>query len=846
MKKKKERDFSTKKVRVGREQFRKHASSDARLLANIGQLKKTVKLSTQSIVVNKDRLNVTSRRLTLAELIGKSRHSSESVQLHALSGILEFSRRFRDDTRLNLFSIVQVSGACLLSGHHGVRKQARSLLLAVLEQFNIKSARNAANLAITAGAVAEGSGHGVTNDASGSSTAHGAGGTGDKCEECLALYLFQGVVSSNDVIRSDVYRTVISILDRFPFMIANHVDYLIAKLVKNHPDPPTSAHIDCLYALVKFRQGCEDSVRPALVDYLCKVLEYTLVEGPSATSELACLSVASMTVKSLKAITLNTAGIRYDDARLLKALLCCNLYEYEGLTERGQQTLDALFTEFVLSRSELGLMCADIFRSHHLILMVPLIHLYTLRNTICQDHAPRIAGIIMRAMAASTEHFELQNIGALKPEWREQLLRLMPTDSAVLHTLRAALQESMPYGSQHLRQFDVSTIENANLTVYSGDVSCGNAFEELCKGLIESISQRIEMLPVIAAARMVPLALCTEVFCHARSFSKNFGYLKHLPADYEVRREIPCDLDGYLVRLIDTADKNAVALLLTTLLHMSRLPDKIPEREFAAKFLNPDSIRQMREHELSLVARVVLNCSHSAEIVPQLMDLLRLRLRDPTLCPHDAAKRLIDGLLYHLFGGEALTTQGPAAGIDEHLVQVNRVMGAICGESSVLESQMTTDSLDLIEHAMCSCIVGSLERLLKSPSNNVWTVAEGHAIIFRRCLIPECEKLLEKGLCNVALCILNTGLLPHLRSCATAVQPSAHTTGAAATVGASGTQMLVEHALPQSDRPEWMQKILESNAVQRCSEALLNRLPAGDNAEATVARLCSTVAHILI
>ncbi|GIX64432.1 bromodomain-containing protein [Babesia caballi] len=798
MKNKKARDFSTKKARVGRQQFRKHASSDAKLLANVGQLKRTVKLATQSIVVNKDRLNVTSRRLTLAELIGKSRHTSEAVRLHALAGILEFTRRFADDARLNLFQIIQVAGAGVTSGDNGVRKQARALLLATLDLVGGVSGVNAA---------------------------------GARCAECLALYLVQGVLVSSSSIRTDVYGTIVGVLERSPSTLAEHMDQLLSKLVKNRPESPTAAHIDCLLAFFKIRQDYDRALCATLVDYLCTVVDYAVVEGAEVTTELGCLTIASMLIKSLKLILLNYSVVKPNDLRVLKALLCCDLHEYESLTERGKQTFEALFAEFVLLRAELGLKCASLFDRHQLVLLFPLVHLYCLRFSICADHESRIAAILLVAISVKEPHFTTQDLNELKPQWRQELLMKIPTEEVIFEPLRRALQNSLVSTNQHTTPFNTSSVSIADYGEHPGTFQLDVLFTQLCQGLSETIAQRPEILPIIAVTRGVAPCICAEMFCDTKAGSRIFAFLRQLPPDFEVTSRVALDHCGVLEHFIAAAEGKALIFqLLKTLLHMSRYCENIPELAFVARFLRPEAIGKLGD-ELRYVVRIALNCSSSTEVIDRLLQLFAARLCDASICSAASAMELMGALSHHLFAANQLDLEdGRAVGIDDHFQPFRQVLDKVASVADSLERTLDEDSVDLLEVVVGQCASKTMDRLLKSHSNNVWTVFEGYATLFKRCVQPVCERFVERGLSNMAVCVMNAALLPlHGMS-------------------GSDAKFAVDNnaVVSTANRPVWLQKLLEAQTVEGYSAVLLNRLPAGDGAEATVAKLCDTVSRILM
>ncbi|ORM40676.1 Protein mago nashi -like protein 2 [Babesia sp. Xinjiang] len=789
MKNKKQRDFTKKKARVGREQFRKHSSSDAKLLADVSKLKKTVKLGTQSISVNKERLNVTSKRLTLAELIGKSRHTSGAVQIRAFLGIIEFVRRFEDDVTLNLFSIVQVAGAGLTSSNDGVRQQARTLLVALFDQIK---------------------------------GASGSKWSSNKCTENLVYYILRGVVLSDNGVRADVHRTITAIMERLPSILAEHVETLLDKLVRHAPETPTVTHMDCLLSLSKFQSDPGTGSTTALVDYLCKVLDYCMIAGSDVMSELECLTIASMTVKSLKLISMNVEWVTPDDTRLIRALLCCNLHEYESLTERGTETFESLFKEFVLYRAELGLKCANLFTKYQLIMLVPIIHLYLMRESLSYGYAPRIAYIILTAMAIDKDQFNTQDVSNLKSQWCEEIIQTLVGEEPLFQELRSTLQRRVTNLGKRKKIFG----SNTESTAVSGALMyLRDTFVTICRRLAEAIMGRVEILPIIAIASGVSPAVLSDAFDNTKDGSKGFEFLAKLPIDFEVQDDFSLDCKGVLQQLIGTMEgRPTTQQLLYTLVYTSKSAEKFPESDFINCFLQKERLATLDDEEIHLVARAALNCSNSAEVTKKLLELIKERLCDSTICSYPGAVNLIGVLIHHMFASGDSAPLSSDIGIDEHLEPMKLLISNIKTVCPILEKRIDSDLLDLMEKLFSQCLYRTIEMLVTSQSNNIHYVEDAHKIITRRCLQPVCEHLAVTGLYNMAICLISSTTIPPQKP----------------------RQPLDGVVPPMKVWPEWLQKLVKFDFVAESPEALINRLPVGTGDETPVAKLCANTARILI
>ncbi|GFE54670.1 mago nashi [Babesia ovis] len=788
--KKQQRDFTTKKVRVGKEQYRKHASSDAKILADISKLKRTVKLGTQSIAVNKDRLNVTSRRLTLAELIGKSRHTSSAVQIRALLGITEFARRFEDDIRLNLFSIVQVAGAGLIASTQGVRQHAKALLMAILEHLKT-----------------------INGNISGS----------NKCIECLGSYLMRGVVVSDISVRTDVYRVITAIADQLPQILKEYAAALLDKLVRHKPETPLAAHMDCLLALFNLSgPNC------CLVDYLCETLDYALVAKGDVNSELACLTIASITVKSLKLLASNIDAIITPDLRLLRALVSPGLHDYDGLTERGRHVFQALSADYLLYRAEIGLKCVNIYSQHQAALMAPLSQVYALRDLLSATHAHRIAYIVLVAISLDLGRFQCQDIAELKPQWCQTMLGIYTADEPLFGEIRRGLQTNLPNTGQH-RQFE--DVDNIYTTKNLPLVSIRETFDAICRGLAASIYDKAEILPIIAICSGVSPCVIADTFGSLQDTSRIIEIVSRLDTDTVVH--LPLDSVAFLEQLITSVTKGPMRLqLLYTILQVSRFGKNIPEDIFVKHYLGLPQVASLDDEEIRVVCRICLNFVVSPPIVDAVRELLIKRLCGSIQFSQDATMALVDVMLHHVYAN--VGSSDTVMGIDDYLEPLKNLVALYGDLGTIVEQRLDNNVLDIVETSLARSLSKTMGLLLKSDSNNICVLDQCHALVFSRCIVPACERLLAADLYNVAICLLHSSI--QIMASVTPKDPD--NLGPVVLKGVTG--------YTDTTWPAWLQKLERFNAFELCPESLHNRLPTGTGSQTPVGKLCATAAAILI
>ncbi|KAK1938432.1 hypothetical protein X943_001141 [Babesia divergens] len=793
MKVKKTRDFTTKKVRVGKQHLRKHESSDAKLLSNIGRLKKSVKVATQSIAVNKDSLNVTSRRLTLAELIGKSRHASDSVRHHALLGILEFTRRFVEDTRINLYLIVQVAASSLTNSAAAVRKQGKALLLSL-----------------------------ITNHLNSTE------GEGNKCAECLMLHLTQAILSSHNDVREDAYQTIVAISSKTPSILAEYAHQLLSKLVRNHPSIPTAVYVDCLYALFKGYKDHDVALSSELVGYLYKVIEASIAKGENETTELGCLSTTSMVVKSFKMLLLNIEGIKPDDVKLIQCLMYFDFFQYEGLTERGKQTFDTLFAEFILTKAEIAIRCMGIFKKYYLALMVPLIHLHSLRNTFNATHADRIAEIILAASSLDITGIPPQSVQSLRVQWRQNLYKMLSAEEPIFYNIRQIMQTHLAVTKMNSHTFGTFDKLTATSEVQSGDIVISDIMPQLCRNMALSLSNDFEILPIVALINGVSPVIWLEECYSSDSKQHHFKFLGKLPMNFETTLNLELDCDSILENFVSRRmSKVQSSALLKTLLHISKHPKHIIGARLIESYLRLERIRELHEEELCLIARLMLNCTCSREIAQLIGEIVKAILADTTLCSYKAAVELVNVMVFHLVK-MIPGINDKVIGIDEHLMAFNRIIGYIAEGSAILETNINEDSINLIELILAQCVNRTLDGILRSNTNNIWSVIEGQSLIFKRCFEPVCEVLTGNEHWNTALCIANSAL------------PMKHTSQASEKGKGKDLQS------DETGRSPWMEKLLEAVELKIYSPVLLNRLPAADSPRAAVQTLCDMISRIIM
>ncbi|UKK02524.2 hypothetical protein MACK_002617 [Theileria orientalis] len=412
MKKNKNNSFKTTKSRVGKEHLRKFKSEDEKLLSNLSRVKKTVKLTTQSISINKDSLNITSRRLTFPELVGKSRHTSENVRNHALLGLIEFVRRYEEEGRINVYTLLQVSCSSIFNESSKLRVSSKNLLMLLMSAYFSKTCNSS-------------------------------------CSEIIHLYLRQGIICCNGSRDSsfydDVYGLVGLIIDRYPWVLSEYHEKLLDCLLKNTPEALSFKHFSCVYSLFKLNTKIDRNTREDLIEYVISV-QYKMVSNTrvndnytvnastinkvngsrvnvisskthstassigkrrktqdheSNINEIECLSITSMTVKSFKLLLDNSEHIKQNDQRIVDLLLSVDLYEFENMTERGKQTYDKLFSDFIKTKIELALTLMRHYTKHHLPLLVPLIQAESLKENI---ESSRLAEILFKAHSARIDH----------------------------------------------------------------------------------------------------------------------------------------------------------------------------------------------------------------------------------------------------------------------------------------------------------------------------------------------------------------------------------------------------------------------------------------------------------
>ncbi|KAK2198200.1 bifunctional Testis-expressed protein 10-pre-rRNA-processing protein Ipi1/Armadillo-type fold [Babesia duncani] len=383
--KKKVNDFVKSKKRVGKEQFRRFSSHEEKLISNAKLLVKTIKHTAQSITVNKESINVTSRRLSLPELIGKSRHASDTVRNHALLGISEYIRRFPKDSRLNLYSLIQIASANLLSGAKNVRSTSRHLLQSLVINY-------LGNL---------------SDD--------------NKCFQCICKHLVQGILSSNVDIRNDVYVVINSLLQRTPQLLKEYGLRILTGLI-NDIKNVDAEYINCIYGL------CDILSVPEEVDVLnfaLKTLEY-MQQLADPLDELQCLARACSTTKLLMLIRKRIAGITNPD-RYLWILSDAMIIELESMTPKGVETFKTIKQNYTLVVAEIAMEMFKRFPKIQLIMLEHILRVITIENP--KGHAVGISNIITLALGTQ----EWCEIFTIKRSWRRLLFSLFTLCKPFLH-----------------------------------------------------------------------------------------------------------------------------------------------------------------------------------------------------------------------------------------------------------------------------------------------------------------------------------------------------------------------------------------------------------------------------
>lgn len=789
MKSKKAKDFVTKKVRVGKGHLRKYDSKDAKLLANVGQLKKHIKVATQSITVNKNSLNVTSRRLTLAELVGKSRHTSDTVRHHALQGISEFTSKYAEDTLLNLYTIVQVAAASLTSNSSAVRKQGKALLLSIISDY--------------------------LSDAA---------GKGNKCAECISLFFTQAIISPEKGVREDAYQTIVAVFNRTPSLLSDYVEQLIDKLVMIRPETPTLSYVDCLYSLFKHVKDGHALCSSDLVEYLYSVIDYGMSKGESVTSEIGCLSVISMVVKSYKLLLFDNGSIKVDDPNLIQCLLHCDLFEYEGLTERGEQTFEALFVEFILSRVDLALKYMDKFTKYHLALAVPLIQLHSLRDNVIAASADRVASVLLSALSLDLESIDQQSLHTLKVQWRQSLYNVIPKEESMFDNIRCLLHHDYATSRTNYHIYaECNGKYNPNNDMNEG-IGIQETLLAIFRDIAASLSQKQDILPLVALTSGVAPVICLEEFYRIGAPSHCIKLLENMPVDFKPMIDLQLDSRAILAYFMqNTKSKAQRCALFKVLLHISKYQDKDIGEDFVHHYLSVECMRRLSEDEITMVARILMNLVCSEKISSRLGEVVRGWLLDHTICTFKSVTELVTVMMYHL---RMVTRVDESKGIDDHLMSMNHIIRCISEASAHIESDMNEETVDMIERLISHCISMTLDGLIRSSKINIWSVAEGLDVIYKRCIEPALQCFTRENRCNVALCILNT------------------LNDASLTVSID-SKGLTE---PRNEKPvlPWMKKLIEGDKLKQYSPVLLNRLKAANSTRKAIEKLCDSVSHNLI
>ncbi|BAM42308.1 conserved hypothetical protein [Theileria orientalis strain Shintoku] len=616
MKKNKNNAFKTTKSRVGKQHLRKFKSEDEKLLSNLSRVKKTVKLTTQSISINKDALNITSRRLTFPELVGKSRHTSENVRNHALLGLIEFVRRYEEEGRINVYTLLQVSCASIFNESSKLRTSSKNLLMLVLATY-----------------------FGKKNNRRGS--------------EIIHLYLKQGIICCNGSrdasFYDDVYGLVGAVAERYPWVLVEYKEKLLECMLKNTPEAPSFKHFSSVYSLFKLNTSIDRKTREDLIEYVIivqyKMLSNTRVNDnykvnsnhESNVSEIECLSIASMTVKSLKLLLSNSEHIKQNDQRIVDLLLSVDLYEFESMTERGKQTYDKLFGDFIQTKLELALRLLKQYTRHHLPLLVPLIQAESLKESI---ESSRLVEMLYKAHSANGYNTIGKKDVSLKvkSEWVGKILSILSESKLKTN------QQLKTY----LNQLVSGTGNNEMGNEEEGNVRkiLVNMYYEALNSMFESVVESPVVWPFICYMKGVSPVVFKEIFDKTHNVSaynstpSAFSAYRSTMDTGKPYRGIELDFERVMSHFIGNMEEHLVGTFIKMCLHISSNDRK------TNIYYKLSEIKNLKEEEYMTLSKIYLNMEASGRLNEHLSQTITDLYRKKYV---RAVKDCINALLFQLF-----------------------------------------------------------------------------------------------------------------------------------------------------------------------------------------------------
>ncbi|AFZ81085.1 bromodomain-containing protein [Theileria equi strain WA] len=625
------KDFKKVKSRVGKSQFRKYGSKDEKLLANVGQLKKTVKLSQQSIAADKGCLNVTSRRLTLAELIGKSRHNSENVRNHALMGIVEFVRRYVDEGRLNLCLIIQVTASNLIHESTSVRTRAKNLLMSIISTY------------LSDESIYD-----------------------NKCIEYLYLYLIKGLLSTNGPVREDTLMIISLVVDKTPWILSNYCDKLLDKIISNAPKSPSFKHINCVTLLFKTLEDADLDLQNRIVEYVINSLLSLLSRddpisfksatksekngirdkknAPGTPNEVECLSMTSMVVKLLKLLLNSIKLVRPNDRRVVDILLGIDIYEYENLTPKGKETFETLYYEFTFIKSEIAIKLLKTYTGHGVALLAPFFLLESMKNKFSDKHHDRVAQVLMIAVSVDSQKLSEIQDAEMKVEWITHILTILSNSNLEVTTIKNWLKSSVVYSRIKNNQFDaLGSISVRSQTKESPTnpeiVDLPKVYKSIIESLLAVISKSPSIWPLLGLVKGLSPLVFSEVFPKNHG-SGHWEYLNNLSMDISVATDWNVDFDSIICEFIEATNGELLTVFLKLILYISRRTGTC--KNFLDKL--HDKVQVFSDDQHRIFSRIAMNIESSEHNITVLVEILGKLVHNENI-----SHEYVSVILFHIF-----------------------------------------------------------------------------------------------------------------------------------------------------------------------------------------------------
>ncbi|EAN31578.1 hypothetical protein TpMuguga_04g00226 [Theileria parva strain Muguga] len=628
-------DFKEAKSKLGKAHLRRYKSSDEKLLSNLKQLKKTVKLLPQSITVKKDSVNVTSRRLTFQELVAKSRHTSENVKNHALMGFTEFIRRYQDEARENLYGLLQVCCGLLVSEYPRLRNSAKNLLVSILTTF------------CSDGKISE------------------------KLSELMYLHLVQGVMASKSSdskeFNDDINNIIGLIIDKFPYTLSFGYNLkLLNVLLEKQPTPISFKHFNCVYSLAKLTRFQSKSIISYCVNVLYNIINSeNWSDSPNPTSqtdcnrtEIECLTTSSVVVKSFKLLVLNKEFIEKNDYKTVYLILNADLQEFEHMTQKGKETFEKLFSELILLKAQLSIKLLFEFDKQHIALLAPLIHLESLVTRLKSSEIVYILLLLFDNFNTSNVDWDLK----LRSEFTSSILNLLQDSKLTnLNHLKSYLN--------HFKLNSNFSEDNSHPLLNGGSEVKGVLAKMICEivnNLFKHVESSPSVWPLLLYFKGISPSLFTQIF--PKSTHWNFVHNYNV-ADFSVFKgnfqPIPLNLDHIVSNFITNSNNNNGFEYIRVLLEVCLFISKVEKGyEFYYKLTDLPNLSEennnistkninglnkinnnLAEIHVSL-ARIYVNLPSNERIIEFLSEHI-LKLLKEQRC--EIVKIILEVLIYHVF-----------------------------------------------------------------------------------------------------------------------------------------------------------------------------------------------------